>query len=158
MTPAESECARAYAAMRDPRLHGRTWASRCAWHETHTRWQSALARWHAALGAAHGWRIMRAPSIAVPCSHVGESVYYADARDRCRALLLHAYLPAAIDGLARKCIPFAAYGPEDPHVTLFTGDVLAALCASQPTPNLDPLPYERDQGALPTSYLWLSRV
>lgn len=103
---------------------------------------------------------MRAPSIAVPCSHVGESVYYADAHGRCRALLLHVYLPGAIDGLVSRRIRFAAYGAEDPHVTLFTGDVLAALLASQPTPDLDPdNPYhERDRTVPPTSYLWLSRV
>lgn len=160
MTPTESECARAYAAMRDPRLHGRTWASRCAWNQAHTRWRSALAQWHTMLGAARGWHIILGPRLAIPCSHVGEPVFYANAAGRCCALLLHVYLPGAIDGLVSKRIRFAAYGTEDPRVTLFTGDVLAALFASQPTPDLDPdNPYaDRDRTVPPTSYLWLSRV
>jgi hypothetical protein len=159
MTPIESECVRTYAAMRDPRLHGRTWASRRDWHHAEQRWRSALGRWHTMLGAARGWHIMLAPRLAIPCSHVGEPVFYANAAGHCRALLLHVYLPGAIDGLVSKRVRFAAYGAEDPHVTLFTGEVLAALLGSQPTPDLEPEnPYQHDRTVPPTSYLWLSRV
>lgn len=159
MTSAESVCVRAYAQLRNPRLHTRTWEARRERHHAEVRWRAALDGWHAQLGAARGWHIVSMPEAHVPCSHSGTPVFYADAQNRCCALSLHAYLPPEIRGLKRARIPFAAYGPEDLHVVLFTGDVLAALNAAQPTPDLARESYaDRDRSVVPRSHLWLTRI